>query len=194
MPTFFVIFFLLFTCKVPHPLHQLCGPFLHIPIPITIHHLICSLAPIMGLHSSNEVLEAHEPWPPQVEHHIGNDPLCLLRKSAKVGEDGIAVLKSNANILCEELLYSFISHLGPYRLPILWVTGQNEVANAYSWFLLWIKVDVSPVCFMAFQLSSQCLIIDSDTLWRGKMGDCLNVWLPNHYKAWQHYNKDYADW
>ena len=136
MPTFFVIFFLLFTCKVPHPLHQLCGPFLHIPIPITIHHLICSLAPIMGLHSSNEVLEAHEPWPPQVEHHIGNDPLCLLRQSAKVGEDGIAVLKSNADILCEELLYSFISHYGPYRLPILWVTAQNAVANAYSWFLL----------------------------------------------------------
>lgn len=164
MPTFLVTFFQLFTRKVLHSLHQPLGPVLHLPIPIAIHHLICSLVPIVGLHGFNVFRETSVPWLPQIEHHIDSNPLYLLRKGVKVTVDLIAAFQSNADILHVEFFYSSFSYLSPYWLPILWVTGQNEVANAYSWLLLRIKVDVSPVFFISFQLSSQCLIIDSDTL------------------------------
>ena len=119
--------------KAPHPLYQPLGPAFHLPIPIASHHLICSLAPVAVFHGINEVFETQEPCPPQVEHHVGNDPLSFFRKTAKVGEDCIAVFQSSADVLCEELLHSFISHLGPQWFPMLWVTGQNAMADTYSW-------------------------------------------------------------
>ena len=81
----------------------------------------------------------------------------------KGGEDALAVCQSDIDILCEELLHSCISHLGPNWLPMLWVSGHYKMANAYNLVSEDIKIDVSPISSISCQLVSPCLIIGSDT-------------------------------
>ncbi len=136
----------------------------HLPKPVAVLHLNCSLAPITGIHSGNEFPKGLKPRPSYVEHHVGNDPLCLIWERAKGGEDGLAVCQSDIDILCEELLHSCISHPGPNWLPMLWVSGQYKMPNAYNPVSKDIKIDVSPISSGIFyQLVSQCLIIGSDS-------------------------------